>query len=80
MAYHYYFPEIFIELNKEIGYHPELLSLLAKHTNGEFELILAEIAAYCKVEVDGEFTQEDLEKLAELCLKILHKKRTILLS
>ena len=80
MAYLEYFPEAFIALNKEVIYHPRLMAILAKHPEAEFELKLAEIAAYCFIEVDGEFTQDDLVKLADLCLerlKALHGVRPL---
>jgi len=73
MAYLEFFPEEYIQLNREITYHPALQALLAKHPEQEFELKLAEVAAYCFIEVDGEFTQEELRKLATLCIARLQQ-------
>jgi len=73
MAYLEFFPDEYVQLNREVAYHPTLQALLAKHPEHEFELKLAEIAAYCLIEVDGEFTQEELRKLASLCLERLKK-------
>jgi hypothetical protein len=76
MTYHFYFPEEFIALNREIINHPALQERLSKHGN-DFELKLAEIAAYCLIEVDGEFTEEDLKRLAIHCTDRLKKMQGI---
>jgi len=73
MPYHEYFPEEFIQLNKEILHHPVLQRRLANHPIHEFEIRMAEVAAYCLIAVDGEFYLEDLIKLAALCLERLQK-------
>lgn len=77
MAYLEYFPEEFIALNREILNHPKLQQLLEKHPTNEFEIRLAEVAAYCLIEVDGEFFPEDLQKLAALCLDRLQKMQGV---
>ena len=77
MAYHEYFPEVYIALNKEVLNHPTLMERLAKHPEAEFEIKLAEVAAYCLIAVDGEFFPKDLEKLAELCLTRLQKLKGV---
>lgn len=45
-------------------YHHELTQLIrAKHGVCEWELVLAEVAAYCEIILDGTYTPEELEKL-----------------
>lgn len=70
-----FFPEAFIALNQELPHHPELLKLLQNHPQGETEIILAEIAAYCEVGLDAAYTKEDLIKLCEILRARLVKKR-----
>ena len=54
------FPEEWIALNKELQNHPVLIELIQKHLQSEFEVILAEIATYCEVILDGVYTREDI--------------------
>lgn len=68
MAIRVYIPETFIQLHLEVPHHPLLLQRIQKHPAGETEVILAEVAAYCGIAVDGTFDEEDLAKLADLCL------------
>ena len=63
MAYLEMFSEERIALNKELAYHPALMELLGKHAMDEFEIRLAEIAAYCGVVVDGDYLSKDLDRL-----------------
>jgi hypothetical protein len=69
--HHYYFPEVYNRLNEEIAWHPDLQKKLAKHT--DFHLALCEVAAHCLIMVEGEYAQEDIEKLCELCLERLQQ-------
>lgn len=71
-----YIPEAFIALNKEITRHPLLMQRLQKHpyTCGP-EIVLAEIASYCSIAVNGIFDENDLKILAEKCLEILQKSK-----
>lgn len=67
-----------IALNLEVKNHPELLSLLAKHDIDEFETKLCEIAAYCEVILDGQYTEADLDGVCkELCDKLVFKRTGI---
>ncbi len=62
---HEYFPEGIIALQKELatGLHPQLEKLLANHPVNEWEIKLAEIAAYCGVLLNDTYHPEDLNKL-----------------
>ena len=72
------FPEAAIALQEEIfNNHPELLRLLSKYPHRPMEVKVATIAAYCKIAVDGEFREKDLEGLFELLLRKLKEKSTI---
>lgn len=74
-----FFPESRIALSREVAEHPPLLELLQKHPQAEFEIILAEIATYCGVVLDGTYTQEDLDKLCDILFKRLRAKRSSIL-
>lgn len=80
MAYHQYFPEELIQLNQEVTNHPALMTLLAKHSQSEWLLKFLEICTYCKVAVDGEYTEEDLRKVALICIERLQKRRAIIIT
>jgi len=74
------FPESYLALNREVAHHPLLLQRLSKHPQSETETLLAEIAAYCGIAVDGEFTQKELGDLAHICwekLKTMRPKSAI---
>ena len=76
-----FFPQVYQELNREILYHPALAQLLSNHLGvnegTKFETMLAEICAYCRIIVDGEFTQSGLEALAAKCLEQLQLSRRL---
>lgn len=79
MIIEYFKPE-FLALQEELKNHPKLQKLLANHSADEFELKLGEIAAYCKVIMDGYYTPEALQKLAGiLTMKLQEKGKIILL-
>jgi|ERR1700748_1384492 len=69
------FPEEFIALNRELEYHPVLTDLMTNIPANEFELRIANIAAYCEIIVDGSYTPHDLINLAKICLEKLQDKR-----
>ena len=74
---HEYFPQEYVELQKELltGYHTKLVELLQKHPQGELDVILAEIATYCEVILDGTYTLEERRKLCDILRKRLVAKR-----
>lgn len=69
------FPQEYIDLNAELltGYHPKL-DFLAMYGMDDVDMKLAQIASYCEVMLDGDYT---LENRIQLC-KIL-RERLILL-
>jgi hypothetical protein len=69
-----YFSDAAIALAQEVSNHPELMKRLANHPAAEFEVKLAEIAAYCDVVLDGLYTQEDLSKLCDILWRKLKAK------
>lgn len=64
-----------VRLAQEVENHPELIPLLSKHPYSEFELKILEIATYCEVIVEGTYTPEDLNKLADILTQKLIAKR-----
>jgi len=69
------FGENKIALAQEVKKHPTLLEFMAKHPQGEFELLLAEIACYCEVILDDTYTELDIEYLCGILLHKLQEKR-----
>lgn len=56
-----------IALAEELrDHHQELVGLIQKQhgMNPDWELVLAHVASYCEVVLDGEYNEEELEKLA----------------
>lgn len=77
----HYFPQEITDLNEEIVHHPQLMEFLAKHHASQIEMKFAEIAAYCGIVLDGEYTEEDMIPLAKLLRnKLLSKRTCIILS
>lgn len=76
MATLVYFSEERIALQNEILKHPELIELLQKHPVGEFEIRLAEVASYCEVILDGNYTDTDIDRLCKILTWKLIEMRT----
>ena len=74
MAYLEYFDQRAIDLNSEIMKHPELMELLSRHNDPAVKL--AHVAAYCEIIVEGAYTEEECNVLAEILTKRLVAKRT----
>lgn len=71
------FGEDRIALQRELMYpeHSEVVSYIAKYPPAEFEMRIAEIAAYCGVFLDGDYMPEDFDKLCGILVKRLMEKR-----
>jgi len=65
-----------ISLNIEVRKHPKLLEVLAQHPQDEFEILLAQIASYCEVVLNGEYLPSDLDNICKACYNKLVFKRT----
>jgi hypothetical protein len=77
---HYqYFPEEHIALQEEILHHPDLLTILAVQQSKDEHIILAEIAAYCKVVLDGTYMPDEITKLCDILVRKLQERRAIVL-
>lgn len=68
------FPEVYFQLQDECSFHPHLQLLLAKHPAAEFEVKLAEIAAYCGIILDGTYDNADFDRIAGLCIVKLKER------
>lgn len=64
--YHEYFPEAFIQLQREMQHHPLLIQRIQKHQGLGIEVIFAETAHYCGYAINADFDGEQLEALAEV--------------
>jgi hypothetical protein len=69
--YHEYFPEEFIQLQKEIEHHPLLIQRLQKHANLGMEVIFAECCHYCGYAIDATLDGEQLVALADRLIHLL---------
>ena len=74
MAYLEYFDQRAIDLNSEIMKHPELMELLSRHNDPAINL--SHVAAYCEIIVEGAYTEEECNVLAEILTQRLVAKRT----
>ena len=72
------FPQEYIDLNKELltPYHPKL-DFIQQYPMDEIDIKLAQIAAYCEVMLDGDYTLENRIKLCKVLTEKLISKREI---
>jgi hypothetical protein len=73
------FHENRIALDREILEHPKLMELLKNQPHDEFEMRLAQIAAYCSVVLHGDYLQKDLDDLCGVLHKKLYEKRSLII-
>lgn len=71
----HYFSDYKIALGEEAQNHPKLIELLAAQDPNEFEIILAQIAAYCEVILNDTYTAGDLDILCNTLTRKLITKR-----
>lgn len=77
---HYqYFDERIIALQEEMGKHPDLQERLGNQTEKDPIVILNEVAAHCRIVLDGTYTDEELLVLCDKMTKMLYMKRTNLI-
>lgn len=74
-----FFPESLTALRVEIDNHPALLKILNDQEDKDVYIQLSEIAAYCGVILEGDYTREDVIKLADKLVWELKKKSSILI-
>lgn len=70
------FPQEFLDLDAEMrtGYHPKL-EFISGYPMDELDIKLAQIAAYCEVMLDGDYTLADRVKLCKVLKEKLIAKR-----
>lgn len=68
-----------IELNIECTHHPLLIEKLREiqllSDDNSFETMLAGVAAYCEVALDGYYSPDDINRICTICTEKLRKKR-----
>lgn len=70
------FPDEVIHLQREIINHPKLMNRLANnHRADSWETKLAEIAHYCDMILDGDYTEEDIKRICTILEKKLIERR-----
>jgi hypothetical protein len=80
MAIHEYFPEVRIELAREVRHHPKLTELLAEYDPNDFTEQVAEIAAYCEVVVHGDYLPQEIDHLCGILIQKLKAKRKVIIT
>lgn len=80
------FPQEYLDLDLELrsGYHPKL-EFISSYGSDEIDIKLAQIAAYCEVMLDGDYTLGDRIKLClglrdKLILKRVYPTAQVILS
>lgn len=70
------FPQEYIDLNMELAIHnhPKIQAIVAAYPMDEIDIKLAQIASYCEVMLDGDYS---LENRIQLC-RILKEKLILL--
>lgn len=73
------FPQEYLDLSAELAtdYHPKLQSILSRFPYEELDMKLAQIAAYCEVGLDGEYTLDKRINLCKILLQRLILKREL---
>lgn len=76
------FSQAQIELNIEITHHPELIRELNEirtcSPNWDWTVMLAGVAAYCEIALDGYYTPDELDSICTICTMKLQQKRSII--
>lgn len=71
-----FFPDEALALNKEVQNHPKLVEQLSSQGNKDFIVLLAEIAAYCAIALDGAYDEADIKNICRHCTDRLISMRT----
>ena len=74
-----FFPESLQALRVEIENHPKLLKLLHDQRDKDVYMQIAEIAAYCEVIMAGDYSRDDIIRLADKLVWKLKKKNCLLI-
>lgn len=69
------FPDEMLELQSEIKHHPILMEALKELQGYNFSFQLAAVATYCDVLLDGDYSTQDILKIAERLTRKLQDKR-----
>ncbi len=73
-----FFPEIVQELNLEVQKHPALLEILSQPgAASSMNEVIAIVAAYCGMILDGYYDEHQLEIIFHDMIKELRKRSTI---
>ena len=70
------FDQEIIDLNQEVAHHPDLMEILGKQTNRDVYIMLLEVATFCNVAVEGDYSKMDILGLCKLLRDRLFQRRT----
>jgi hypothetical protein len=75
-----WFPPELIALREEIQHHPDLLVILHAQADKDVYIHICEIAAYCRILLNGEYTRDDIINLCDKLVMELKKLRVAVIS
>lgn len=64
------------DLNREVMFHPDLQKILQGQEEKDLYVQIADIAAFCEIVLEGDYTKEDILKLCVVLTKHLYSRRT----
>jgi hypothetical protein len=76
MADYHYFPTEFLDMQQELGKHPDLMQEMTKCDSVYLEDRMAHLCTALGIVVDDTFDCDELAELAELITKTMYEKRT----
>jgi len=74
-------PDEFLQLQKEVAEHPELLETLRmREEPPSVENYFGTVGAYCEVILDGAYSMDDLIDLCDVLIRKLREKRKAIIT
>jgi len=74
-----FFPESLQALRVEIANHPDLLQILHNQSDKDVYMQISEISAYCGILLEGDYSKEDVIRLADKLVWKLKSKNSLLI-
>lgn len=74
-----FFPESLQALRVEIDNHPDLLQILHNQSDKDVYMQISEISAYCGILLEGDYSKEDVIRLADKLVWKLKSKNSLLI-
>ena len=76
-----WFPEGFIELQKELLHHPDMQEKLAKvEPANDYSLKIAKLCAEFDILLDGDYSVKRQEEICYVLIRLLREKRKLIVT